>query len=84
MVEKRQAFVDRNNGRQVDALLRPGPFVTAENDGSVHRIPFALQFFLLLESGAGYFIASTHDFQKDIPTDNIVAPHEEARELKFE
>lgn len=36
----------------------------------------------IMALGGGYFLGSTHNFQEDVPTENIVAMYEAAREWK--
>jgi uroporphyrinogen decarboxylase len=38
----------------------------------------------IMAPGGGYFLGSTHNFQEDVPTENIVAMYEAAREWRYD
>ncbi len=38
----------------------------------------------IMAPGGGYFLGSTHNFQEDVPTENIVAMYEAARDWRYD
>jgi hypothetical protein len=42
-----------------------------------------IDFLRIMASGGGFFIGPTHNFQCDIPTENIVAMYETAGSWKY-